>query len=121
MSLEVLVPVQGSESAPAGTLLIAGLATGAIAFEALDRLMNQETAHSFFRRVVERARDLMSDEHFTVDGTLIEAWASQKSFQRKAGGTDGDGRHFRQTGLMTQPRRKYPWPTQFRIRSMAFR
>ena len=37
----------------------------------------------------------MSDEHFTVDGTLIEAWASQKSFQRKDGGTDGDGSHFR--------------------------
>ena len=37
----------------------------------------------------------MSDEHFTVDGTLIEAWASQKSFQRKDGGTDGDGREFR--------------------------
>jgi transposase len=60
-----------------------------------DRLLNQETARSFFRRVVERARDLMSDEHFTVDGTLIEAWASQKSFQRKDGGTDGDGRQFR--------------------------
>ena len=42
-----------------------------------------------------RAQDLMSDEHFTVDGTLIEAWASQKSFQRKDGGTDGDGRDFR--------------------------
>jgi transposase len=52
-----------------------------------DRLLNQEIARSFFRRVVERARDLMSDEHFTVDGTLIEAWAGQKSFQRK----DGDG------------------------------
>ena len=37
----------------------------------------------------------MSDEHFTVDGTLIEAWASQKSFQRKDGGPDGDGRDFR--------------------------
>jgi len=60
-----------------------------------DRLLNQETARSFFRRVVERARDLMSDEHFTVDGTLIEAWASQKSFQRKDGRTDGDGRQFR--------------------------
>lgn len=57
--------------------------------------MNQEIARSFFRRVVERAKDLMSDEHFTVDGTLIEAWASQKSFQRKDGGTDGDGRDFR--------------------------
>src|SRR6187200_749518 len=60
-----------------------------------DRLLNQEIARSFFRRVVERAQDLMSDEHFTVDGTLIEAWASQKSFQRKDGGTDGDGRNFR--------------------------
>lgn len=37
----------------------------------------------------------MSDEHFTVDGTLIEAWASQKSFQKKDGGADGDGRDFR--------------------------
>ena len=60
-----------------------------------ERLLNQEIARSFFRRVVERAQDLMSDEHFTVDGTLIEAWASQKSFRRKDGGTDGDGRDFR--------------------------
>jgi len=60
-----------------------------------DRLLNQEIARSFFRRVVERAQGLMSDEHFTVDGTLIEAWASQKSFQRKDGGTDGDGSDFR--------------------------
>jgi transposase len=60
-----------------------------------DRLLNQDIARSFFRRVVDRAKDLMSDEHFTVDGTLIEAWASQKSFQRKDSGTDGDGRDFR--------------------------
>src|SRR6187431_2988101 len=60
-----------------------------------DRLLNHEVARSFFRRVVERAQGLMSDEHFTVDGTLIEAWASQKSFQRKDGGSDGDGRDFR--------------------------
>jgi transposase len=60
-----------------------------------DRLLNQEIARSFFRRVVERAQGLMSDEHFTVDGTLIEAWASQKSFQRKDGKTDGDGTNFR--------------------------
>jgi transposase len=60
-----------------------------------DRLLNQEIARSFFRRVVERAQGLMSDEHFTVDGTLIEAWASQKSFKRKDGGTDGDGSNFR--------------------------
>ena len=60
-----------------------------------DRLLNQDIARSFFSRVVERARPVMSDEHFTVDGTLIEAWASQKSFQRTDGKTDGDGRHFR--------------------------
>ena len=52
-----------------------------------DRLLNQEIARSFFGQVVERAQAFMSDEHFTVDGTLIEAWASQKSFQRKDGGT----------------------------------
>ena len=60
-----------------------------------DRLLNQEIARSFFARVVERAAAYMSDEHFTVDGTLIEAWASQKSFQRKDGDPDGDGRNFR--------------------------
>lgn len=64
-----------------------------------DRLLNQAVARSFFRRVVERAADWMSDEHFTVDGTLIEAWASQKSFQRKDDGDGpddpaGDGRDF---------------------------
>jgi hypothetical protein len=58
-------------------------------------LLNQDIAGSFFRRIVERAQPLMSDEHFTVDGTLIEAWASQKSFQRKDGKTDGDGSDFR--------------------------
>jgi transposase len=60
-----------------------------------DRLLNQEIARSFFGRVGERAQGLMSDEHFTVDGTLIEAWAGQKSFQRKDGKTDGDGKNFR--------------------------
>jgi hypothetical protein len=60
-----------------------------------DRLLQHAVAHSFFHRVVARAADLMSDEHFTVDGTLLEAWASQKSFQRKDGDTDGDGSQFR--------------------------
>src|SRR5262245_55112630 len=60
-----------------------------------DRLLEHAVAHRFFHRVVARAADLMSDEHFTVDGTLLEAWASQKSFQRKDGDTDGDGRNFR--------------------------
>jgi transposase len=50
-----------------------------------DRLLNQEVAQQFFAKVKARAQGLMSDEHFTVDGTLIEAWASHKSFQRKDG------------------------------------
>lgn len=60
-----------------------------------DRLLNQEVAQSFFGQVKEQAAGLMSDEHFTVDGTLIEAWAGHKSFQRKDKG-DGpnSGRNF---------------------------
>jgi len=49
-----------------------------------ERLLNEEIAEGFFQRVLERAKPHMSDEHFTVDGTLIEAWASQKSFRRMA-------------------------------------
>lgn len=56
-----------------------------------DRLLNQEVAREFFGRVLEQAKPHISDEHFTVDGTLIEAWASQKSFQRKDGGDDQPG------------------------------
>jgi hypothetical protein len=50
-----------------------------------DRLLSGEIAEKFFAQVLEQARthELLSDEHFSVDGTLIEAWASQKSFQRK--------------------------------------
>src|SRR5207244_9281970 len=49
------------------------------------RLLEHDVAGEFFRKVVEQARalKLLSGEHFTVDGTLIEAWASHKSFQRK--------------------------------------
>ena len=50
-----------------------------------ERLLNEEIAEAFFRQVLERAKPYISDEHFTVDGTLIEAWASQKSFQKKDG------------------------------------
>jgi len=50
-----------------------------------ERLMKHNVASLFFAKVVEQARaaGLMSDEHFTVDGTLIEAWASLKSFRPK--------------------------------------
>ena len=50
-----------------------------------DRLLQADVAQEFLSRVVERARakGLTSDEHFTVDGTLLDAWAGAKSFQRK--------------------------------------
>src|SRR3954467_6778190 len=50
-----------------------------------DRLLEGEIASLFFAGVLAQARsaDLLSDEHFSVDGTLIEAWAGQKSFQPK--------------------------------------
>ena len=50
-----------------------------------DRLLAGDIAQKFFAQVLEQAKkaNLTSDEHFSVDGTLIEAWASQKSFQRK--------------------------------------
>jgi transposase len=56
-----------------------------------DRLLNQELAQKFFAQVKQQALGLMSDEHFTVDGTLIEAWAGQKSFRRKDDDEDGSG------------------------------
>src|SRR5260370_21798601 len=56
-----------------------------------ERLLEGEVAQGFFTAVVDQARahGLLSDEHFTVDGTLIEAWAGHKSFKRK----DNPGQH----------------------------
>ena len=62
-----------------------------------DRVLGGKVAEAFFAQVVTQAREagLMSEEHFTVDGTLIEAWASHKSFQKKDGDDDsGDGEDF---------------------------
>lgn len=58
-----------------------------------DRLLEGDVAEAFFEAVVEQAREagLLSDEHFTVDGTLIEAWAGHKSFQKKGKGPGGGG------------------------------
>lgn len=54
-----------------------------------DRLLDGEVAREFLCEVVKQAQEkkLTGDEHFTVDGTLVEAWASLKSFQPK------DGKH----------------------------
>jgi transposase len=55
-----------------------------------ERLMNGDVAEKFFSGVLEQAAaaGLTSNEHFSVDGTLIEAWASQKSFQRRNDGAE---------------------------------
>jgi transposase len=55
-----------------------------------DRLLDHAVVERFFTEVMQLAdkRQLLSKEHFSVDGTLIQAWASHKSFVRKDGGDD---------------------------------
>jgi transposase len=57
----------------------------------LERLLDGDVAREFLSEVVKQAREKgwASDEHFTVDGTLLEAWAGLKSFQRKNSGKGG--------------------------------
>jgi transposase len=51
-----------------------------------ERLIEAEASQQFLLAVVEQARaqQLLSEEHFTVDGTLIQAWASRRSFKEKS-------------------------------------
>src|SRR5260221_2572266 len=58
-----------------------------------DRLQNGEVFAKFMTKLLNhpQVKPLLSDEHFSVDGTLIEAWASQKSFRPKDGSGDDDG------------------------------
>jgi transposase len=58
-----------------------------------DRLLEHAVVESFFTEVMQLAdkRNLLSKEHFSVDGTLIQAWASHKSFVPKDSGGPGDG------------------------------
>ena len=55
-----------------------------------DRLLEADIARELFEIIVEQARitGLLSDEHFSVDGTMIDAWASHKSFRPKDGSDD---------------------------------
>lgn len=55
-----------------------------------ERLLQHEVAAEFFAAVRAQAAGLMSREHFSVDGTLLEAWASMKSFREK---DEDDGDH----------------------------
>lgn len=63
-----------------------------------DRLPDHGTVQAFLQSVLEqgRSQDLLSEEHFSVDTTLLEAWVSQKSFQPKdPEDRQGDGSDFR--------------------------
>jgi transposase len=62
-----------------------------------DRLLDGDIAAAFFEAIVMHAdrERLLSNEHFTVDGTLLEAWASHKSFRRR----DEDARPAAGTGI----------------------
>lgn len=57
-----------------------------------DRLIQHEATAKFFRKIVQQAEQagLMSDDHFSVDGTLIEAWASMKSLRPRHDDDDQD-------------------------------
>jgi IS5 family transposase len=61
-----------------------------------DRLQNGDVFGKFMTKLLNHPQvaPLLSDEHFSVDGTLIEAWASHKSFKPKDGGDDNDGANF---------------------------
>ena len=62
-----------------------------------ERLIEHDAVIELFNQVLQMAqeRDLLSGEHFSVDGTLIQAWAGHKSFVRKDGSNDGDGGNFK--------------------------
>ena len=66
-----------------------------------ERLIEHDAIIELFNLVLEQAEDkgLLSGEHFSVDGTLIQAWAGHKSFVRKDGGDDGrDSGNFKGEG-----------------------
>ena len=62
-----------------------------------ERLIEHDAVIELFNQVLEMAneKNLLSGEHFSVDGTLIQAWAGQKSFVRKDGSDGGDGGNFK--------------------------
>ncbi|WP_042805140.1 IS5 family transposase, partial [Xanthomonas citri] len=64
-----------------------------------ERLIEHDVVVALFNDVVAMAdaEGWLSGEHFSVDGTLIQAWAGHKSFVRKDGADDGDGGDFRGT------------------------
>jgi transposase len=61
-----------------------------------ERLQEGDVFQKFMAKLLkhEKVKPLLSDEHFSVDGTLIEAWASHKSFKPKRAKKDDDGSNF---------------------------
>jgi transposase len=61
------------------------------------RLIEHDAVIELFNQVLQMAeeQDLLSGEHFSVDGTLIQAWAGHKSFVRKDGSDEGEGGNFK--------------------------
>src|SRR5512132_1216951 len=90
-----------------------------------DRLQNGEVFEKFMTRLLNhpQVKPLLSDEHFSVDGTLIEAWASQKSFRPKDGdkNDDGSGFHGQIARTTRTPRPATPMPSSIARRSVARR
>jgi transposase len=70
-----------------------------------DRLLEGEIAERFFAEVlaIAKKQGLVSHEHFTVDGTIIEAWASHKSFKPKDTGGDDDNNQSGSSGSGRNP------------------
>ena len=102
------------------------------------RLLDADVAREFLLQIVEQAREqrLLSEEHFSVDGTLLEAWASLKSFRPRdedpppsaALGDGGGGRNrevdFRASGGAMRPTGPPPtprlgWPGRAKARKRA--
>ena len=77
-----------------------------------DRLLNQDLAQKFFAHVKEQAAGLMSDEHFTVDGTLIEAWRDRRAFAART--ATGRGAEETFTASRAATRRTLRAPTRKR-------
>jgi hypothetical protein len=83
-----------------------------------ERLVDGEIASKFMAAVLSqpRVRELLSSEHFSVDGTLIEAWASMKSFRPKDGSGEPPA-----AGRNSLPRRRPGASEIFTARSAAIR
>ena len=80
------------------------------------RLLEHEVADEFFAAVVRQAklRRYISSEHFTVDGTLLKAWASHKTFKPKDGPHDGAAGRPQRRGAVARREAARTTPTRRR-------